>query len=135
MIKAKAMNNMVAAVRSVLGNYATFSGRTTRSVFWWWALATLLLLIVTRLIDGAVISPMLGFDPFQAEGGQPLSLLVSLTLLLPSVAVAARRLHDIGQSAWWLLIAFVPIVGALVLLYFYVKKSDGENTYGAPTAS
>lgn len=126
------MNSLKLAARSVLSKYATFSGRASRSEFWLWVLFTLILMAITRLVDATVVGPMLGFGSFQPEAGQPLSLLVSLALLLPSVAVAARRLHDIGYSAWWLLIGFIPIIGVLVLIYFYVQPSEETNSFGSP---
>jgi uncharacterized membrane protein YhaH (DUF805 family) len=58
--------------------------------------------------------------------------LYSLAVLVPSIAVAVRRLHDTGRSGWWLLIAFVPLIGGLVLLVFYVQDSQpGSNPFGA----
>ena len=126
------MQNMTAAVRSVLSNYVNFSGRASRPEFWWWILAVFLVSAVTQLLDAIVIAPMLGFTPGEENAGQPLSVIVSLLLLVPAVAVAARRLHDMGKSAWWLLIGFVPIVGALILLWFYTRPSDGPNAWGPP---
>ena len=126
------MQNMTAAVRSVLSNYVNFSGRASRPEFWWWILAVFLVSAVTQLLDAIVIAPMLGFTPGEENAGQPLSVIISLLLLVPAVAVAARRLHDMGKSAWWLLIGFVPIVGALILLWFYTRPSDGPNAWGPP---
>ena len=61
-----------------------------------------------------------------------LSGVFSLGVLLPSLAVGARRLHDIGKSGWWLLIYLIPLVGWLVLLFFAVQPSQsGSNEYGA----
>ncbi len=128
------MNSIILAARSVLTNYSTFSGRASRSEFWWWVFLLMILLNITRLIDNVVIRPLLGFDVIQSINGQPLSLLVSLALLLPSIAVTARRLHDIGRSAWWLLIGLLPFIGTIMLLYFYVQPSDGNNAYGTPSA-
>lgn len=60
-----------------------------------------------------------------------LSGLFSLALFIPSLAVAVRRLHDIGRSGWWLLIGLIPLVGAFVLLVFAVQDSQpGSNAYG-----
>lgn len=56
----------------------------------------------------------------------------ALLVFLPGIAVAVRRLHDIGKSGWFLLVAFVPFVGGIVLLYWYIKEGDtGDNAYGA----
>ncbi|MEM7462636.1 MAG: DUF805 domain-containing protein [Pseudomonadota bacterium] len=119
------------SIRTVLSKYATFTGRATRPEYWWWILAMLILMVVTQLIDAAVIAPILGFERFEEDAGQPLSFLVSLALLLPCIAVACRRLHDIGRSGWWLLIGFIPIIGFLVLLYWYVQPSEpNQNQYG-----
>ncbi len=127
------MNNVIAAVRIVLAKYKTLTGRASRAEFWWWILAIVILMLALGLIDGATVSPFLGFDAFAENAGQPLSLLASLVLLLPAVAVSIRRLHDIDRTGWWLLLGLVPIVGFLVLLYFYVQKGDvGPNRFGEP---
>jgi uncharacterized membrane protein YhaH (DUF805 family) len=122
------MDNMKLAVQRVLSNYATFSGRASRPEFWWWILAVFLLQLITQIIDGMLF----GATTPDGEGGQPLSLIASLALFLPGLAVAARRLHDIGKSAWWLLLALIPIVGFLILIWFYTRPSDGPNDFGAP---
>ena len=126
------MENMVLAVRTVLTKYATFSGRASRPEFWWWILAIFLASAVTQLIDAFLLTPMLGFEAGDENAGQPLSMLFSLLILLPAIAVAARRLHDIGRSAWWLLLAVIPIVGSLILLWFYTRPSDAANQWGEP---
>lgn len=116
------------AVSTVLSKYATFSGRAARSEFWWYALFLLILFAVTQLLDAAIFGPLLGFG---GESGQPLTMLVSLGLLLPNIAVAVRRLHDIGRTGWWVLIGLIPIIGFLLLLYWYVQPSEeGQNQYG-----
>ena len=123
--------NMVEAVTTVLSQYATFSGRAARPEYWWWVLAIFLLSIVTQAIDAAVIAPLLGFAPFGENAWQPLSTVVSLAILVPSIAVGVRRLHDIGRSGWWLLIVLIPVVGWLVVLYWLIRPTqDGQNRYG-----
>lgn len=130
------MGQMALAVRAVLSKYATFEGRAPRSEFWWWALAVFLMFIVTRLIDGALVAPLLGFSAFAPEAGQPLSLLLALGIILPNIAVGVRRLHDTGRSGWWILIGLIPLIGTLVLLYFYIQPSEGdENSYGPVPAT
>ncbi len=125
------MGNMIAATGKVLSNYATFSGRASRPEYWWWFLSLLLVLIVVGILDALFIAPLLGFQIGDENAGQPLSVLVSLAVILPNLAVGARRLHDTGRSGWWLLIGFVPLIGVLVLIYFFVQPSDQEaNAFG-----
>jgi len=122
--------NMMTAVKTVLAKYATFTGRATRPEYWWWILAMIILFTVLAMIDGALIAPMLGFETFDPEAGQPVSFVASLALLLPNLAVSARRLHDTDRSAWWLLLGLVPVIGTLVLLFFYIQRgSDGPNRF------
>ncbi len=121
------MENMKKAARRVLSNYTTFSGRASRAEFWWWWLTLLIILFCTGVLDALLF----GTGP---NDGQPISVLVTLALLLPNLAVGARRLHDLDKSAWWLLLPLIPIIGALVLLYFYIQAGEeGENRFGAPT--
>ena len=62
---------------------------------------------------------------------RPLSSLYGLAILLPQLAVSVRRLHDIDRTGWWLLIAFLPIIGWLVLIWFYIQKgTPGANRFG-----
>ena len=83
------------------------------------------------MIDTFVINPMLGATPDQMGQGGLLQIIFALALLVPSIALAVRRLHDIGKSGWWYLIVFIPIIGILVLLYFFVLDSQpGSNQYG-----
>ena len=112
------------AVRSVFNNYVTISGRAPRSEYWWWILFILLAQIVLGIIDGVLF----GSSP---ESPGILVGLFSLAVLLPSICVAGRRLHDRDRSAWWLLLGLIPLIGFLVLLFFYVQKgTDGPNRFG-----
>ena len=123
--------NMTTAVKTVLGKYAVFSGRASRSEYWWWLLAMIILFTVLGIIDGALVAPLLGFEAFQPDAGQPVSFLVSLGLLLPNLAVSVRRLHDTDRSGWWLLLGLIPVIGTIVLLIFYVQPgNDDSNQYG-----
>lgn len=123
--------DMPTAVKTVLGKYATFNGRAPRSEYWWWTLALIILFIVLGIVDGALIAPIQGFERFAPGAGQPLSLLVSLGIILPSLAVTIRRLHDTDRSGWWVLLGLVPLVGSLILLFFYIQGgTEGENRFG-----
>ncbi len=111
--------------------YAQFHGRASRSEFWYFMLFYLLIDIVLVFIDLLIVDPMLGITPDQAGQGGVLEIIFALAMLIPSIALAVRRLHDIGKSGWWYLIGFIPLVGALVLLYFFVLDSQpGTNQYG-----
>ncbi|WP_170479672.1 DUF805 domain-containing protein [Ruegeria arenilitoris] len=122
---------MVSAVQKVFSNYATFSGRASRSEYWWWFLALLIFMLILGVLDAFVIAPLLGFQAGDENAGQPLSLLASLAVLLPNLAVGARRLHDTDRSGWWLLIGLIPLIGFLILIYFFVQPSDAEaNRFG-----
>ncbi len=109
----------------VLGNYATFSGRARRSEFWWWYLVLVVIGVVSSFFDRILGSGIIGGSVDLVFG------LIGLALLLPSLAVTVRRLHDTGRSGWWLLIGLVPVVGQLILLFFCLLPSDrGPNQHG-----
>lgn len=78
-----------------------------------------------------LVSVVLGFIDFILFGDfQVLGTLFSLAVLLPGLAVSVRRLHDIDKSGWWVLIAFVPVIGIIVLLVFFVMPgTDGPNRF------
>ena len=127
--------NMQTAIRTVFGKYVTFSGRAVRSEFWYWILFVVLVSIGLSIIDGAIIAPMTGHEAFAQEAGQPLQLLFNLATLLPTLAVTVRRLHDTDRSGWWILLGLIPIIGNLILLWWYIQRgTEGDNEYG-PAAS
>ncbi len=108
----------------VLRKYAVFSGRARRREFWMFCLINIVISILLRLIEAA-----LGIAPANGEGF--LSIIYSLAILIPSLAVGVRRLHDIGRPGWWLLIGLIPVIGLIVLLVFFIKDGQtGENQYG-----
>lgn len=116
--------NFFDAIKSVFSQYVGFSGRALRSEYWYWVLFTVLISIVTGIIDVAL---------FPFEDASPLSSITNLALLLPGLAVSARRLHDVGRSGWWLLLAMVPVIGWIVLLVWTATKGDAaENRFGPP---
>lgn len=111
------------AVRSVLSKYVTFNGRARRSEYWWFALFYVILAIVASIIDASM-----GTD---AGRTGPVTSILSLVLLLPSLAVGVRRLHDIGRKGWWILLGLIPLVGTIILIVWFCKDSDaGPNAYG-----
>lgn len=105
--------NFGQAISACLSKYATFTGRARRSEYWWFFLFQFLVLAAASTLN------------------DKLSGLVSLVLFLPALAVAARRLHDIGRSGWWLLLYVIPVFGWIVLLVWAVQKSDSDaNAFG-----
>ncbi len=101
--------------------YCDFNGRARRSEYWWFCLCNFVLSYVVNLIGG-LISPTVGMV---------LTCIVTLGLLLPGLGVCVRRLHDIGKSGWLVLLALIPLVGAIILIVWFCKDSDrGSNAYG-----
>jgi uncharacterized membrane protein YhaH (DUF805 family) len=110
---------------AVLKKYAVFSGRARRKEFWMFVLFNVIFSLVAALLDR-----LLGTRVGETGSGW-ISILYSLAVLIPSLAVAIRRLHDVGKSGWWLLISLVPLIGAIWLLVLYIRDGQpGENQYG-----
>jgi uncharacterized membrane protein YhaH (DUF805 family) len=96
----------------VLKKYTVFTGRARREEFWLFVLVSVAISIVLSFLG-------------------PLAFIYSLGVMVPSLAVGARRLHDTGRSGWWQLLGFIPLVGAIVLIVFAVQDSQpGDNQYG-----
>ncbi len=107
----------------VVKKYVVFEGRARRKEYWFFVLFFFLISLVLSVIERTL--------GLYASGVGFLTLVLNLGLLLPNLAVGARRLHDIGKSGWWLLISFIPILGAIVLLIFFcIRGENGENQYG-----
>ncbi|MEV8097586.1 DUF805 domain-containing protein [Kitasatospora sp. NPDC085879] len=103
---------------AVLKNYAGFGGRARRKEYWMFALVNIaiyvVLAIVGNLLDTALLTGLYG-----------------LAVLVPSLAVGVRRLHDTGRSGWWLLIGLIPLIGGIVLIVFAATEGQPEvNAYG-----
>jgi uncharacterized membrane protein YhaH (DUF805 family) len=103
---------------AVLKNYVGFSGRARRQEYWMFALFDFIIFAVLYVIGLAIKTEI----PY---------LIYGLAVLLPGLAVAFRRLHDTGKTAWWLLIGIIPFVGGIVLLVFMcLEGTQGDNQYG-----
>jgi uncharacterized membrane protein YhaH (DUF805 family) len=105
----------------VLQRYTQFVGRASRAEFWWFFLASFIISAVLSILGRAtVVFSVLGF-------------IYSLAVLVPSIAVGIRRLHDTARSGWWILIGLIPLVGFIVLIVFWATQGNpGANQYGAP---
>ena len=104
----------------VLKKYAVFNGRARRTEYWMFALFNLIIAFVLGIVEVILGSPGV------------IGTLYTLAVIIPSIAVSVRRLHDTERSGWCVLISFVPLIGAIVLLVFMVQDSKpGQNQYGA----
>jgi uncharacterized membrane protein YhaH (DUF805 family) len=111
------MNWFMAALKK----YADFSGRAQRSEYWYFFLFYLLIYL-GLIVAGQVIGNL----------GSILALLFLLAMMIPSLSVGVRRLHDTDRSGWWLLISLIPLIGAIVLIVFAVQDSQsGDNRFGS----
>ena len=105
------------SISTCFSKYAEFNGRATRSEFWWWALFVIL------------VSSALGMVSEVASG------LFSLAVLLPYIAVAARRLHDTDRSGWLQLIGLIPLIGWIVVIIWYAQEGKEPNRFGPASDS
>ncbi len=118
--------NFVDAVKSAFARFADFATRSSRSEYWWFTLFYLLVILVVNITESSV------FGQGMEMTSGIINLLVLLVIIVPTISVTARRLHDIGRSGWWQLIALIPLLGVLILLYWVVKPGeDGDNRFGA----
>ena len=109
------MDDIQKAVKTCLTKYAEFNGRAARPEFWWFVLA--------QMVVGLILNMVLPL-----VGG-----LFSLAMLVPSLAVGSRRLHDIGKTGWLQLLGFIPIIGWIILIYWAAQPGEtGTNKYGPP---
>ena len=105
------------SIQTCFSKYAEFNGRASRSEFWWWVLFVFL-----ASAAASIIGPML-------------SGLFSLAVLLPNFAAGARRPHDTDRSGWLQLVALIPLIGWLLLIYWLVQPSKEPNRFGAASAT
>ena len=105
------------AVSDAFSKYATFRGRSSRPAYWWFYLFAVIVTIAAAIVDVLLDTWFV-------------TAIVYLAILLPSLAVLVRRLHDAGHSGWWMLIGFIPFIGPIVLLVFTLQRSKPPNEWG-----
>lgn len=126
------------AIRNFFGKYAQFTGRASRSEYWWVTLV--LMLAGFAFIIVLMLASLLVTIPASSNGGDVgatgaagtgfallaalLYMVFTLAVLVPSLAVTVRRLHDADRSGWWYFITFVPLVGSFILLFFMIEPSN-----------
>jgi uncharacterized membrane protein YhaH (DUF805 family) len=115
------------AIRAGFANYVNFTTRAARPELWWWILFVILGNLVAEVLD----STLFGVRDMWSSG--PLGILFGLGTLLPTIAVQVRRLHDLDKSGWWVLLGLIPLIGIIVLIYWYVQPgTPGANRFGPP---
>ena len=117
--------NFFNAIKICFSKYVTFAGRASRSEYWYFYLFFTVGVIITTIIDIIIFPDLVG-------AFSPLSTVFSLALLLPFVAVTARRMHDVNRSGWWQLIP-LTIIGIIPYTYWVTKKSDPQDNNFGPS--
>ncbi len=107
-----------------LKKYAVFSGRARRAEYWYFALFSFIISVLLWVIGG-ILAKISG-APWMAL----LGFIYWLAIIIPSIAVSIRRLHDTDHSGWWILIGFVPIVSLILLYFMVIDGNQAENKYG-----
>lgn len=104
----------------VLKNYVGFQGRAGRKEYWMFVLIHFIVSIILSIVESIIDLPGI------------LTGLYGLAVLLPSLAVGIRRLHDTGRSGWWLFISLIPFIGSIILIVFACQGSqENDNQYGS----
>ena len=117
--------NFQNSIKTCFNKFAVFSGRASRSEFWFFVLFGFLGGIIAIIIDVMI----LGY-PYEENG--PINLIFSVALIIPSIAVAARRLHDINKSGWWQLLWITIIGGILLIIWHATEGENKKNKFGPP---
>ena len=116
------------AIQSGFKNYVNFQGRATRSEYWWFNLLYWIIIIIPYSLN--MSATLAG----HASIWGLVVGVIGLAFFLPLLGLGFRRLHDTDRSAWWLLIALIPIIGGIVLLVFFcLPGTMGPNKYGSTT--
>ena len=112
------------AIKSGYSNYAKFNGRASRSEFWWFFLFYAVVTFIVNFIVDRTGLPII------------ISVLVWASFVLPMLGLYFRRLHDVDRTAWWILIALIPLIGSIVLIVFWATPgTEGDNRFGPPTTT
>ena len=119
---------MIENYKAVLNKYADFTGRARRSEYWYFVLANILIYFVLAFIGG-FIGGASGSETAAVLSMIPVGIF-ALAILVPSIAVAVRRLHDAGKSGWWLLISLIPFGGIVLIVFYCLDSEPGANKWG-----
>ena len=121
--------NFPQAIASGFRNYVNFSSRAARSEFWFWVLFSFILGSVATYLDFAVFADF-DWETLSDASFPPFNTIMNLALILPSLAVSVRRLHDIDRTGWWVLLVFTVIGIILLIVWDCTKGTTGSNRFG-----
>jgi uncharacterized membrane protein YhaH (DUF805 family) len=134
---------LVEAVRTCIEKYATFSGRARRAEYWWFVLACTIGGALMNVIDALVFGVTVMPSPELAESASSMEMdlyyfvpsifgsVFWLALIIPSISVSVRRLHDLDKSGWWWWLWLLPLIGWIIMLIWYLGRGTvGPNAYG-----
>lgn len=114
------------AVVACFSKYATFSGRASRAEFWWFALFNILAALMVLNLVASFAGP---------DAGTTVVMIYNLAILLPSLAVGARRLHDMGYTGWWQLLHVTGLGSLILLVWMMFAGNPGANRFGEPVVT
>lgn len=114
------------AIVACFGKYATFSGRASRAEYWWFALFTILAWLIINALVSSFAGPSIGISA---------AYVFLLVALLPTLAVGARRLHDMNASAWWLLLHITGVGSLILYIWMIFPGTSGANRFGEPVVN
>lgn len=130
------------AIQRAFSNYCNFRGRASRSEYWWFCLFNIIVMLPLNIAN-TVMAPsqaISAYDPYTGYTSVPepslnifgiIMLIYSLAILLPTLGLIWRRLHDIGKAGGWYFIVLIPVVGAIVLIVWFCQASEPtENRFG-----
>lgn len=129
------------AIQRAFSNYCNFQGRASRSEYWWFCLFNIIIMMPLNIGNTIMTArSMPTYDPYTGYYSAPepslnifaiIMLLYSLAILLPTLGLIWRRLHDIGKAGGWYFIGLIPIVGIIILLVWFCQQSEPtENRFG-----
>lgn len=138
--------SFIESIKTVLSKYAVFNGRARRSEYWWYTLAVAIvstILYIAFIVPGLTAYTAATMDaaatgsttvpamPGSLMAGYAVLSLINLALLLPSLGVTVRRLHDTDRSGFWIFLGLVPVVGGIILIVWEATAgTPGPNRFG-----
>lgn len=118
------------SIATCLAKYATFRGRARRPEFWWFFLFVVVASWLAAIVDSVLMS---GYSAGPVAVSGPFGAITNLLVLIPSLAVGTRRLHDTGRTGWWQLLLLIPCAGLVLLAVMWSLAGErGPNKYGDP---